>query len=81
MALILSEEFQKDYGKINDRATKERIKKALAALLENPEKGKKLHYDLRDKRSLRIDPLRIIYQIVHVDILVLKLGNRKDVYK
>ena len=43
MALILSDEFQKDYGKIKDQATKERIKKALASIIENPEKGKKLH--------------------------------------
>lgn len=80
MALFLSDEFQKDYGKIKDQATKERIKKGLAGLLENPEKGKKLHYDLRDKRSLRIDPFRVIYEIVGADVHVIKLGNRKDVY-
>jgi len=81
MALILSDEFQKDYAKIKDQATKERLKKALVVLLENPEKGKKLHYDLREKRSLRSDPFRIIYQIVGNDIHIIKLGHRKDVYE
>ena len=81
MALFLSDEFQKDYGKIKDAATKERLKKALVGLLENPEKGKNLHYDLKGKRSLRADPFRIIYQLVGPDIHVLKLGNRKNVYE
>lgn len=81
MALILSDEFQKDYRKLKDHATKERIENALARLLEDPEKGKELHYDLKGKRSLRTDPFRIIYQIYGSDVHILKLGHRKDVYE
>ncbi|MDP2717840.1 MAG: type II toxin-antitoxin system RelE/ParE family toxin [Candidatus Micrarchaeota archaeon] len=81
MALILSDEFQNDYRKIKDSTTKERIKKALASILENPDKGKNLHYNLKGKKSVRIGVYRIVYENQKSDIHILKLGYRKNVYE
>ncbi len=68
------------YLKKLDENNKERIKKELTKLNENPKKGKHLLYC--PFWSLRIGKYRAIYEInfENKKIIVLFIGERKDVY-
>jgi len=65
-----------------DTVNKKRVKKNLRDLSNNPTLGKPLAGRLAGFWSLMIGDFRAIYQIKHNElfVLVLKLGNRKNVY-
>lgn len=65
-----------------DKIDNERIKKKLKSLSKYPELGKPLAGKLKGLWSLRIGIFRVIYQIRQNEllILVLKIGQRKNVY-
>jgi len=51
-------------------------------LIKNPIKyGLYLHGSLKGYRKLRVGDWRIIYRIMHNEIRILVIGNRKDVYQ
>lgn len=62
---------------------KNQLEGATSRLAKQPDLGKRLHGDLKDLWSYRSGNYRIIYQIFHseVRILVIALGDRRDVYK
>jgi mRNA interferase RelE/StbE len=62
---------------------KTRIRKAIEArLLTDPIlAGQPLRQSLRGHRKLRVGDYRIIYRIEHFTIIILKIGNRKNVYQ
>lgn len=62
---------------------KERIIKSLLDLKDNPFSGKKLKGDLAGHYSIRVWPYRIIYFVKKEEVLiiVIRIGQRKDVYK
>lgn len=80
MEIIFSEEFQKDFQKIKDKVTRLRIIKQLKKLEEIPEAGKPLRYELKNHRSLRIPPFRIIYRLEKDKIIINCFDHRKEVY-
>ena len=80
MEIIFSEEFKKDFQKIKDKATRLRIIKQLKKLEEIPEAGKPLRYELKNHRSLRIPPFRIIYRLEKDKMIINCFDHRKDVY-
>jgi mRNA-degrading endonuclease RelE of RelBE toxin-antitoxin system len=47
--------------KIKDSATKERLKKQIAKIVNYPEIGKPLRYDKKGTREVYISPFRLIY--------------------
>ena len=49
-------------------------------LMDHPEAGKPLKYELKGKRSLRVPPFRIIYSIDGENIDIITFGHRDDVY-
>jgi mRNA interferase RelE/StbE len=59
-----------------------RISKAIEQrLLQDPLKyGEPLRRSLKGYRKLRVGDYRVIYRIQHKNIIVLKIGNRKEVY-
>jgi mRNA interferase RelE/StbE len=59
-----------------------RIRKAIETrLLTDPVlAGHPLRQSLKGHRKLRVGDYRVIYRIEHGTVLVLKIGNRKDVY-
>jgi len=81
MEIIFSSEFKKDFKKIKDKSTRLKIIKQLKKLSNDPETGKPLKYNLKNHRSVRIPPFRIIYRIVDKKILINCFDHRKDVYK
>lgn len=62
---------------------KSRIKLAIENRLatEPASYGKPLRHSLQSLWSLRVGDYRIIYKIMEEEILVLKIGHRRDVYK
>ena len=80
MDIIFSDEFRKDYKKIKDKSTRLKIIKQLKKLSENPEIGKPLKYNLKNHRSVRVTPYRIIYRIEKDRIIINCFDHRKDVY-
>ena len=51
-------------------------------LIKNPIKyGLYLHGSLKGYRKLRVGDWRIIYRVMHNEIRILVIGNRKDVYQ
>ncbi|MFH1772564.1 MAG: type II toxin-antitoxin system RelE/ParE family toxin [Candidatus Omnitrophota bacterium] len=59
------------------------IKEAIERIAEYPEIGKHLTHELKGLISYRSGIYRIIYRILHKEILViiLTIGYRKDIYK
>ena len=80
MDIIFSDEFRKDYKKIKDKSTQLKIIKQLKKLSENPELGKPLKYNLKNHRSVRVTPYRIIYRLEKDRIIINCFDHRKDVY-
>ena len=80
MDIIFSEEFKKDFKKIKDKTTRLHVIKHLKKIQENPETGKPLQHQLKNHRSIRIPPFRIIYRIEGNAIIINCFDHRKDVY-
>ncbi|NOZ80225.1 MAG: type II toxin-antitoxin system RelE/ParE family toxin [DPANN group archaeon] len=81
MEIIFSEEFRKDFKKIKDKSTRLKLIKHIKKLEELPESGKPLKYDLKNHRSVRIPPFRIIYRLEKNKIILNCFDHRKDSYK
>lgn len=80
MEIIFSDEFKKEFKKIKDKTTRLKIIKQLRKLSESPETGKPLKYDLKNHRSIRVSPFRIIYRFEEEKIVINCFDHRKDVY-
>ena len=81
MEIIFSEEFKKDFKKIKDKSTRLKLIKHIKKLGELPESGKPLKYELKNHRSVRIPPYRIIYRLEKDKIIINCFDHRRDVYK
>ena len=66
---------------IKDKSTRLKIIKHLKKLKEIPESGKPLKYRLKNYRSVRISPFRIIYRLEKDTIIINCFDHRKEVYK
>ncbi|MBU2633856.1 MAG: type II toxin-antitoxin system RelE/ParE family toxin [Nanoarchaeota archaeon] len=80
MQIIFSDEFKKDFKKIKDKSTRLKIIKQIKKLGQMPKSGKPLKYNLKNHRSVRIPPFRIIYRIDGNNIIINCFDHRKDVY-
>ncbi len=80
MEIIFSDEFKKDFKKIKDKMTRIKIIKQLKKLAEMPEAGKPLMYNLKNHRSIRVAPFRIIYRIEENRIIINCFDHRGSVY-
>ena len=81
MEIIFSNEFKKDFQKIKDKSTRIKIIKQLKKLELDPEVGKPLKYDLKNHRSLRVPPFRLIYRIEKDKIIINCFDHRSSVYE
>ena len=81
MEIIFSNEFRKEFKKIKDKSTRLKTIKQLKKLTKEPESGKPLKYKLKNHRSVRIPPFRIIYKITQDRLIINCFDHRKDVYK
>jgi addiction module RelE/StbE family toxin len=81
MEIQFSEEFQQDFKKIKDKATRIRIIKHIKKLETLPESGKPFQHQLKNHRSARIPPYRLIYRVEGNTIIIHCFDHRKDVYE
>ena len=79
--VITTEEYEKNTKHIKDKEIKERIKKQIKKIIDNPEIGKSLTHDLKGEKCVRIKPFRLIYTINNDKLILLRFEHRKEVYK
>lgn len=80
MEIIFADAFKKDFKKIKDKKTRLKIIKQIKKLALNSMIGKPLKYNLKNHRSLRVVPFRIIYRIEKDKIIINCFDHRKNVY-
>ena len=68
-------------GMLNDSAVVRHAKQEEQELTKKPESCPVLKGQFAGLRKYRIGDYRVIYALVGTDILVLRIGNRRDVYK
>ncbi len=82
MMVIFTPEAKKQYDKLRSSDQK-KIQKKILLLEKNPLSGKKLTGELKDRRSLRSWPYRIIYFIKESkkETWVISILHRQGAYK
>lgn len=78
--VVWTKAFERQVRRVKDSAVKNRIKKKTQEILENPEIGKPLRFELKGERSIRIPPYRLIYAAVGDTLYFLRVEHRKAVY-
>ena len=79
--IVTTEKFKKDVKKTKNRGLKERLKKQIRKVIENPEFGKPLRYDFKGERTVYIKPYRLIYAIEGDRLILLRFEHRGTVYE
>ena len=79
-AIVYTQKFEREVRKIRDNSVKDRLRKQVERIAENPEFGKPLRYGLKGERTIRIQPYRLIYAVQGDRLILLRFENRKDVY-
>ncbi len=78
--ITFTEGFEREFRKIRDSLLKERVKKHIARLLDNPLDGKPLRYSLKGERTVYIAPYRLIYALRQDEIILMRFRHRNEVY-
>jgi addiction module RelE/StbE family toxin len=79
--IIWSDKFRKEVTKIKDNKIKEKLQKQIQNIVEFPELGKPLRYDLKGERTVYVKPYRLIYAYQGNILYLLRFEHRKEVYK
>jgi mRNA-degrading endonuclease RelE of RelBE toxin-antitoxin system len=65
--------FERVIRKIKDTALKERIKKQIQKIIENPEIGKPMRYTRKGTREVYVPPFRLSYSYLKNDDVIVFL--------
>ncbi len=79
--VVWSDKFKKEVTKIKDNKIKEKLQKQIQNIIECPEFGKPLRYDLKGERTIYVKPYRLIYSYQGTILYLLRFEHRKEVYK
>ena len=79
--VVWSDKFRKEVTKIKDNKLKEKLQKQIENIIDSPELGKPLRYDLKGERTIYIKPYRLIYAYRGMVLYLLRFEHRKEVYK
>ena len=71
----------KDLKRISKAPAKRILNKIDAELTKNPERFPALSGPFAGMRKFRVGDYRIIFVIMDQDVLILRIQNRKDVYR
>lgn len=78
--VIFTERFEKELKK-SDNSIKQKAIKQIKKIIENPETGKPLRYNLKGERTIYVKPFRILYCFAENTIHFLRFEHRKEVYR
>ncbi len=81
MQIEYTDGFKKSIKKIRDKGLQVKIKKIVEKIIENPDVGKPLQYELAGMRSVRIPPFRILYEYTDDHLILHTFEHRDSVYK
>ncbi len=79
--IVWSEKFRKEITKIKDNKIKEKLHKQLQNIVQCPEIGKPLRYNLKGERTIYVKPYRLIYSYHKTTLYLLRFEHRKQVYR
>lgn len=79
--IVWSDKFKNEVTKIKDNKIKEKLQKQIQNIVESPELGKPLRYDLKGERTVYVKPYRLIYAYQGTFLYLLRFEHRKKVYK
>lgn len=77
--IIYPDKFEKEVKRL-DSSIKLKVIKQIEKILQNPERGKPLRYDLKGERTIYVKPYRVIYSFNQKSIIFLRVEHRKFVY-
>jgi addiction module RelE/StbE family toxin len=79
--VVWTRKFERELRRLRDRFIKDRVKKQIEKILDDPETGKPLRFDLKHERSIYIPPYRLIYAVHGETLYLLRFEHRKTVYR
>lgn len=79
--VIWTDKFERELRKVRDKELKARARKRIREIVEDPEIGKPLRFELKGERSLRILPYRLIYAVRGDTLYLLRFEHGKEVYR
>lgn len=77
--VIYTEKFEKEVKKL-DSSIKIKVIKQIEKIIQEPQIGKPLRYDLKGEKTVYVKPYRIIYSFDKNTITFLRVQHRKVVY-
>jgi len=77
---LFTEVFSRHYSKL-DKSVKDILDKSIGKILESPEFGKSLKYELAGLKSEHIGKFRLIYEIKGDSVIFHTFEHRKKVYR
>jgi len=80
MHIVYTHEFRRGIKKVRDKAMQGKVKKIVQKIIDNPEVGKPLRYELEGLRSVRVPPFRILYEHTGDCIIFHTFEHRDSVY-
>jgi len=79
--IVYKKSVYRDLKKLSKPEAKRILDLIEKELIKKPESNPKLTGQFAGLRKYRVGDYRVIYGILEKDILILRIGNRKDVYK
>ena len=70
-------EFKKEFHKL-DKSLKIQVEKRIIKIIENPEIGKPLRYNLKGEREVYVRQFRLIYSLREDELILLKFRHKDE---
>jgi mRNA interferase RelE/StbE len=79
--MVYKKSVHRDLNKLSKPEAKRSLDLIEKELIKQPESNPVLTGQFAGLRKYRVVDYRVIYALLGLDILILRIGNRKDVYK
>jgi len=79
--IIYKKSLRRDLKKLSKPEAKRILDLIEKKLIKQPESNPVLKGQFAGLRKYRVGDYRVIYALLDLDILILRIGNRKDAYK
>ena len=77
--VIYTDKFEKEVKRL-DSSIKIKVVKQIERIIQSPNIGKPLRYDLKGEKTIYVKPYRVIYSFDKDTITFLRVEHRKSVY-